>query len=430
MPWIAKKRTKQPSRLLTPDLSAFGLRVAFAFNAADPPRNAISGALNTGTASGGGLDFRGGEGGVAAFSPAVQNRALTYTNVMAGANITVFAIINDIEGLGAGRGFVGCDSSTTGNRTWLLQANASNQLDFTVFNTGSTPFVAAGGALVTQQPVVVVGRLNGTAVQSFMNGVQMGTATLTGTARTTTGKPVAVGYSGRNNTNGMRGDIYEVFVVDGAVPDTLIAEWNSPEALRSAMYAPRRIWVPFSGGGGGSNTDLVVQDASHAHAADALVLVTDSALQVADAAHAQSADQQTLYTDLSLLIAEAQHAHAADNITLEADGSTTLIVADSLHAHTADNIGLTSAIALAIASSIHAHAADNLTLSISGGGYTDIELAIKILRNRKELDAVAGLYIVYDDDGVTVLYSAAAWEDTAGTIPYRGGDVRRIDRLE
>lgn len=67
---------------------------------------------------------------------------------------------------------------------------------------------------------------------------------------------------------------------------------------------------------------------------------------------------------------------------------------------------------------------------LPGGGHTDIQLAIKILRNRKKLDAATGQYIVYDDDGVTVLYSAAAWEDAAGTIPYRGGDVRRIDRLE
>lgn len=257
MPWIAKRRTRQPPRLVTPDLSDFGLRVAFAFNAADPPRDAISGALNTGTSSGGGLDFRGGEGGVAAFSSATQNRGLSYSGVVVGADITVFAIISDNVGGGAVRALSGCDSSTAGNRTWLFQINASNQLDFTVFNTAGSAFIAAGGTAINQEPIVVAGRLAGTTVRSFMNGVQMGSAALTGTPRTTTGKPVFVGNTGRNNVNSMRGDLYEVFIVDGAVPDELIKAWNSPEALRAAMYPPRRIWVPFTSGGGGGAQELL-----------------------------------------------------------------------------------------------------------------------------------------------------------------------------
>lgn len=53
----------------------------------------------------------------------------------------------------------------------------------------------------------------------------------------------------------------------------------------------------------------------------------------------------------------------------------------------------------------------------------------KLLANRQELDPVAGTFTVYDDDGST-LFQALAWEDTAGTVPYKGGDLRRIDRLE
>lgn len=53
----------------------------------------------------------------------------------------------------------------------------------------------------------------------------------------------------------------------------------------------------------------------------------------------------------------------------------------------------------------------------------------KLLSNRQELDPVLGKYRVYDDDGVTVLYQANAWEDAMGVIPYRGVILGRIDAL-
>lgn len=58
-----------------------------------------------------------------------------------------------------------------------------------------------------------------------------------------------------------------------------------------------------------------------------------------------------------------------------------------------------------------------------------LESVYKLLANRQELDPVAGTFTVYDDDGVTPLFSAPAWEDAEGTIPYAGKALRRIDRL-
>jgi hypothetical protein len=43
---------------------------------------------------------------------------------------------------------------------------------------------------------------------------------------------------------------------------------------------------------------------------------------------------------------------------------------------------------------------------------------------------VAGKFRVYEDDGVTIFMEANAWEDAAGTIPYKGTVLRRIDRLQ
>jgi hypothetical protein len=55
---------------------------------------------------------------------------------------------------------------------------------------------------------------------------------------------------------------------------------------------------------------------------------------------------------------------------------------------------------------------------------------LQLLSNRQELNPVTGTFTVYDDDGVTPLWVANAWADAAGTIPYSGKTLSRIDRLE
>ena len=60
---------------------------------------------------------------------------------------------------------------------------------------------------------------------------------------------------------------------------------------------------------------------------------------------------------------------------------------------------------------------------------TDHALILKILSNRQELNAATGKFVLYDDDSTTILYQSNAWADAAGTIPYSGGVLARIDRL-
>ena len=69
------------------------------------------------------------------------------------------------------------------------------------------------------------------------------------------------------------------------------------------------------------------------------------------------------------------------------------------------------------------------TATITIGGPSDLDLILKILRNRQELNASTGTFTIYDNDSVTVLYTANAWADAAGTIPYSGGTLARIDAL-
>ena len=236
------------------------------------------------------------------------------------------------------------------------------------------------------------------------------------------------------------------------------------------LYAPRTIWVPVSAGGGGA-TDLTVADLANAHTLDNVVLTSSTALVVQDMAHGHALDAPTLSTGTALTVADAQHAHTLDNVTLSTTGTVSLTVANSLHGHALDAVVLTSqtdlaaadmahghaldgvtltlggvslviaeimhahaldAVALtldtylAVADLLHAHTIDNVLVSIPGG---TLDLILKILVNRQELNPATGTFTLYDDDGTTVLYTTNAWADAAGTVPYSGGALRRIDAL-
>ncbi len=125
-------------------------------------------------------------------------------------------------------------------------------------------------------------------------------------------------------------------------------------------------------GAGGSNTNLVIQNALHAHSADALTLGTDLLLSVADALHGHAAESLTLDTGTALAVADATHGHTADGLTLVTDSA--LAVADAREGHTADNLALAAdgGVDLVIQDALHGHTADELTLSATGaGGYYD-----------------------------------------------------------
>lgn len=59
-----------------------------------------------------------------------------------------------------------------------------------------------------------------------------------------------------------------------------------------------------------------------------------------------------------------------------------------------------------------------------------LDLIIDILSNKQTLNPATGIYTLYADDGVTPIYTAAAYEDAAGTVPYRGQALQRLDSLQ
>lgn len=241
---------------------------------------------------------------------------------------------------------------------------------------------------------------------------------------------------------------------------------ESPRIIVPASYLLEQ---PAPAGGGATN--LIVPDSSHTHTLDNVVLTSSTLLVVQDMAHAHALDAPTLSTDTALTVSDAQHVHALDNVTLSTTGATSLTVADSLHGHVLDAVVLTSQTDLAAADMAHAHALDGVTLTLGGinlviaeimhahaldavaltldtylvvadllhahaidnvlvstpGGTLD--LILKILANRQELNPATGTFTLYDNDGTTVLYTTNAWADAAGTVPYSGGALRRIDAL-
>jgi len=67
------------------------------------------------------------------------------------------------------------------------------------------------------------------------------------------------------------------------------------------------------------------------------------------------------------------------------------------------------------------------TVNTAGG---QLNLSRKILKNYTETDPVTGIMTVFDDDKVTVLFTANIWENIAQTTPYAGNAVNSREALE
>jgi hypothetical protein len=107
---------------------------------------------------------------------------------------------------------------------------------------------------------------------------------------------------------------------------------------------------------------LVINDATHSHAAEELGLTQHHVLTVQDAIHGHTTDDLDLIQHYVLAIEDAIHTHAADNLTLTEGGSIALEIQDGAHAHVADNLALVQNYVLAIQDALHAQSADNLVL--------------------------------------------------------------------
>ena len=166
------------------------------------------------------------------------------------------------------------------------------------------------------------------------------------------------GWSGGNND--FNGDIAKVVVWSAAKTTAYIAAQYANESDPGTFLVAG---TPTNVGGGGGDTELIIADAIHAHAADSVALIEQEVLSIQDASHGHAADNVDLSLAAVLAVADASHGHSANSVALVQQAL--LAIADALHAHAAENIVLQSGNTLSIADALHAHSAESPTLSLA-----------------------------------------------------------------
>lgn len=337
----------------------------------------------------------------------------------------------------------------TGNRQFQLRVTPSNTIEFIRFNTSVSTFTAT--TTTTGRTGCIVAVSNGSSVRLIHKGIVSSTATITGTP-----KPLTVVAPG-----GYLGFDQQPLVKDRGVSMCAVLPFalSNAEAVALSLnpwqiFAKERIWVPVAAGGGttiSATTGNAVADGVTAALIKTIATttgdgvangVTASILRTIAASVGNAvADGST--ASLIKTIATAVGNAVADGVLAGISGSVVIAtttgnaVADGVVASIVRTIvaspgdavanGALATLLQTIATITGNAVANGTTANIIAGD--PLTLILKILSNKQMLDAATGLFTIYDDDGVSVLYQSHAWADVGGTVPYSGGQLRRIDAL-
>lgn len=317
-----------------------------------------------------------------------------------GAVEHVFAQKNDAGGSPYAQAILAAHADSTA-------AYSSGRFSFFVYN-GGTSIGASAASLCDGLPHQWTGVRSGTTYTLYKDGDVA--ATNTGSAVAITQNPsryLALGSRGNGTTEAYRDRLYYAFAWNRALTQAEISTiYSDPYSLFNKRKAKTVVYF----GGAGAGTNLAIQDASHAHAAEPPVLTTEWLLSIADAANAHLADSPTLSTDSVLAVAEALHAHVADNLGLTA--AAWLAIADAVHAHLADGVTLTTASVLAILEAVHAHAAEALDLFFSSFSQAQLDEILAYVEANMAVPSAAQI-------------AAAVWAEVLeGTLT--AADMQRI----
>ena len=268
----------------------------------------------------------------------------------------------------------------------------------------------------------------------------------------------------------LNGAVAAAIICSKTLSDDQIAQYAQDFQSLLQLLAPQSIWVPVSAGGGPTPAGLATEaDTSLALTARQIAATgtsteTDAAqalvaVQIAVTGRADETETALALTSVQITVAglasETDAALALDagaasavGVALETDTALALdavqITVTGIATEVDTALALTglagtapgiasetdTAFALAAVQKLVAGAALEVdtALALSAPGGT-LDLILKILVNRQELNPTTGTFTLYDDDGTTVLYTTNAWADAAGTAPYSGGALRRIDAL-
>ena len=366
-----------------------------------------------------------------------------------------------------------------GANQWLFIRSPNSGYFAAVGWSGGSPqnFAGLGGLTVGEKIRFVITLPNGmasaTGARLWANGVEY-TASGTSFAGTTNGTN-KIGWSGYNSKwNGL---IADVSIRSRIWTD---AEVESYFERPGQVYRGDSVLVPVSAGGGGTTISATPGNAA-ADGTTASVKrtipatpgnasasgTTASVIRVIGAAPGNAvADGTTAAVTRSIAATPGNAVADGVTATVSTAGTTTISCtpgnADADGALAAitrtiaaapGNAVANGAIAAllrviattpgnAVADGVTAAVQASVTISCTPGNavadgvaatvtaaVSQLDLILKILRNRQELNPSTGKFTLYDDDGTTVLAQSNAWADVGGTQPYSGGTLARIDAL-
>jgi hypothetical protein len=234
----------------------------------------------------------------------------------------------------AGSGTVWSVATATGN-------DNAHGADRTV-NASSSIAFAPGDMLIAIAAVDTDAALTITSPALTASGITFGTTT-----RRTSGAGVTTGTDGNV-------EVFDALVTagTGTVAPTLAFTTATTQCGPVSFIRIRET---------AAATNLTVDDATQAQAADSPTLTQVHVLTVADAAQAQSTDAIALTQVHVLAVDDATQAQAADNVTISV--VTDLVVADAAQDQLADSPTLTQVHVLAVDDATQAQSTDSIDLT-------------------------------------------------------------------
>lgn len=333
-------------------------------------------------------------------------------------------------------------TATSGTRIALVKFGAvSGQKNFFTgdansmqvrTNTAALEFVKDSVAVsfsvasaVSANEHFALGASYGSINKLYKNGVLIGSSS--SNLVTTQSAASFVGHDGAGANDWTDGELFFLAAWDRQLSDGEVLE-ISRNPWQIFQPVKRSIFTGFSVGGGLNVTaTLGTADASGYTAAVDLQNSITATLGTAAASGYDATVDRQLGVSATLATASASGYDASITFgnDLSVIASLGLASADGYQASVNLQNDITATLGTAAASGYDATVSFDATLTDS----QKIDLILDILSNKQTLDSSTGLYTLYTDDGVTVLYTANAWEDSAGTIPYRGQALRRLDKL-
>ncbi len=407
------------------------------------PRNLVSGRFGTLGATtvlgaGGAGRFYGGT------NSGSEGMRLTDSAIPSASTVelTILTVMERTAATGAGNnGFIGVGDSWIGDyqASYLRLAQTTEKVQLVNYATA----IVESAAIPLGQIVALAAAQDASSSAMWVDG------TLAATGSAGTGQTFDNQFTWLNLPGALSGRGQPIKGYLAAIwfrklsPGELASVTARPWQLFAPL--PRRIWAPAAGGGtsiagalgtasasgfkGNVNANRTLGGALGTATASGFKGVVNANRTIAGALGVAAASGFAGNVGANRGIAGALGTAVASGLSGTVSNTNDTVIGGTLGIAIASGlIGAVNA-STVISGNLGTAVASGLTGTVSNGTTTDLALILKILSNRQELNATTGKFTLYDDDGVTVLYQSDAWEDTAGTIPYRGKALRRIDAL-